>query len=340
VSVHRGLLDGLRVLDAGIWRPVPHATQLLADLGATVLKLEPPGGDPMRHFPDIFEDVAAGKRSVVVDLKTDEGREHVLSLARDADVFTEGWRPGVADRLGVGYEAVRAVQPAIIYGSLSGFGQTGPFAAVPGHDLNYQARAGALVRGAGDEAPTIPILPVADLAGATMLALAICAAWAHKLQTGEGEYVDVSMTDVVATWRGNRSHVRVAGRDRPSGGSAGYGVFRCADGVFVTLAVIAEDHFWTAVCDALGLDDVRTVAYAERLARVAELNGRVADALASMPGDAALQALSETGAPAAPVLVPEAVVLPDGFPAKLGVHPLVTRGRAPQIDEHRASPWG
>jgi crotonobetainyl-CoA:carnitine CoA-transferase CaiB-like acyl-CoA transferase len=339
VSARNSLLDGMRVLDAGIWRPVPHATQLLADLGATVLKLEPPGGDPMRHFPDIFDDVAAGKRSIVVDLKADAGRERVRELARDADVFTEGWRPGVAQRLGVGYDDVRAVNPSIIYGSLSGFGQTGPLAAVPGHDLNYQARAGALVRGAHDESPTIPVLPVADLAGATMLALAVCAAWARKVQTGEGEYVDVSMTDVVATWRGNRSHVRVAGRDQPSGGSAGYGVFRCADGVFVTLAVIAEDHFWTAVCDALRLDDVRTVAYRERLARVPELNGRVADALSTIAGAEALAALSATGAPVAPVLVPEEVVLPDGFPAKLGVHPLVTRGRAPEVDEHRDSPW-
>src|SRR3954454_10489339 len=222
------LLDGMRVLDAGIWRPVPHATQLLADIGATVLKLEPPGGDPMRHFPDIFEDVAAGKRSVVVDLKTDAGRALALSLARDADVFTEGWRPGVAARLGVGYDDVRAVNASIVYGSLSGFGQTGPLAAVPGHDLNYQARAGALSRGTnapGGEPPAIPLLPVADLAGATMLARAVCAAWPPKLQTGEGEYVDVSMTEVVATWRGNRRSVRTAGRDEPSGGSAGYGVF-------------------------------------------------------------------------------------------------------------------
>ena len=106
-----GLLDGMRVLDAGIWRPVPHATQLLADLGADVCKLEPPGGDPMRAYPELFADVASHKRSVVVDLRTDAGREHALALAADHDVFCEGWRPGVADRLGVGYDAVRAVNP-------------------------------------------------------------------------------------------------------------------------------------------------------------------------------------------------------------------------------------
>ena len=115
----------MRVFDAGIWRPVPHATQLLADLGADVLKLEPPGGDPMRTFPDIFRDVASHKRSIVLDLRSDSGRARALELAARADVFCEGWRPGVADRLGMGYERLRAVNPGIIYCSVSGYGQTG-----------------------------------------------------------------------------------------------------------------------------------------------------------------------------------------------------------------------
>src|SRR6476661_4433218 len=179
----------MRVLDAGIWRPVPHATQLLADLGAEVLKLEPPSHDPMRTFPDIFRDVASHKGSVVVDLRTDAGRARALELASRADVFCEGWRPGVADRLGVGYEHVKAVNPSIIYCSVSGFGQTGELTARPGHDVNYQALAGA---NAPDDV-TIPRVPIADLAAATVAALAICAAWAHKCRTGEGERIDVAM---------------------------------------------------------------------------------------------------------------------------------------------------
>ena len=333
------LLDGMRILDAGIWRPVPHATQLLADLGATVLKLEPPKGDPMRGFPEIFDDVAAGKRSVVVDLRSDEGRALALSLVRDADVFTEGWRPGVAARLGVGYDDVRAVNPSIIYCSLSGYGQTGPLAAVPGHDLNYQALAGAIARREG-EPPVMPILPVADLAGATVLALVIAAAWARKLQTGEGEYVDVSMAEVVASWRGARSGTRVADRDEPMRGSAGYGVFQCADGAWLTLGVIAEDHFWTAVCDALGLDDLRSIAYVERLSRVEALNERVGAAVAALPSAEALRALQDAGAPVAPVLRPEDAPRRDGFPARFGVHAPTPRASAPAIDEHRNDPWG
>jgi crotonobetainyl-CoA:carnitine CoA-transferase CaiB-like acyl-CoA transferase len=334
------LLAGMRILDAGIWRPVPHATQLLADLGATVLKLEPPGGDPMRGFPEIFGDVGAGKRSVVVDLRSDDGRALVASLLRDADVFTEGWRPGVAARLGVGYEDVRAINPSIIYGSLSGYGQTGVRASVPGHDLNYQSWAGAIAVRDGSEAPRIPILPTADLAGAVMLALGICAAWAQRLQTGEGEYVDVSMTDVVASWRGRSSSTRVAGLDEPMRGSAGYGVFRCADGEWLTLGVIAEDHFWTAVCDALGLEELRDVAYMDRLPRVAELNDRVGRALASMPSEDAFAKLRDAGAPVAPVLLPEAVDHAEGFPARFAVHQPVARARVPELDEHRTDPWG
>jgi crotonobetainyl-CoA:carnitine CoA-transferase CaiB-like acyl-CoA transferase len=338
-AVGGGLLDGLRVLDAGIWRPVPHGTQLLADLGATVVKLEPPGNDPMRWFPQIFEDVAAGKRSVVVDLRTDEGRATALALARDADVFTEGWRPGVAARLGVGYDEIRAVNPSIIYCSLSGYGQTGPLAPVPGHDLNYQALAGAIANRSADDPPRIPILPVADLAGATMLALVVCAAWARKLRTGEGEYVDLAMTDVVASWRGGRSSNVVAGRTEPLRGSAGYGVFRCRDGRYLTLAVIAEDHFWNAVCDALGIAALRGLTYEERNDRVEECNDAVARAIATMAFDDAVAALHEAGAPVAPVLMAEEAATPDGFPAKFAHHQPRPRGATPEPDADRSDPW-
>ena len=117
-----GLLAGMRVLDLSAYRPMPHATQILADLGAEVLKVEPPGGDPMRAYPDIFASVARGKRSVVLDLRTDAGRARAHELVAEADVVCESWRPGVADRLGVGYDTVVALRPDVIYCSLSGFG--------------------------------------------------------------------------------------------------------------------------------------------------------------------------------------------------------------------------
>jgi len=177
-----GLLDGVRVLDLGIWRPVPYATQLLAEMGADVLKVEPPGGDPMRVFPQLFAILNANKRSVVVDLKTPAGAARVLALAAGADAVMEGFRPGVADRLGVGYEAVQAVNPSVVYCSISGFGASGPMAQVPGHDINYQALSGVLApRG---QRPAAASIPVGDLGAGMTAAMSVVAAVLRARGTG------------------------------------------------------------------------------------------------------------------------------------------------------------
>jgi CoA:oxalate CoA-transferase len=343
------LLDGMRVLDAGIWRPVPHATQLLADLGADVCKLEPPGGDPMRAFPEIFRDIASHKRSVVVDLRTDAGRARALELAAGVDVFCEGWRPGVADRLGVGYDAIRAVNPSVIYCSISGYGQDGPLVDQPGHDVNYQALAGAVAkRDRADPEPVVPRVPIADLAAGNVAAMLVCAAWAKRLRTGEGERIDVAMADVVASWIGPHAGTGMRDRAAPVRGSPGYGVFRAADGGYLSLAVISEDHFWAAVCDALGLSELRQLTYAERLDRVEECNRSITRAVACLARDDAVERLAAAGAPVAPVLEPaEAARHPQfrarrvfvdedgkirtGFPARLTMHPLRPPGPAPDV---------
>jgi crotonobetainyl-CoA:carnitine CoA-transferase CaiB-like acyl-CoA transferase len=303
----------------------------------------------MRAFPELFRDIASHKRSVELDLKTDAGRARALELAADSDVFTEGWRPGVAERLGVGYEHLRAVNPSVIYCSVSGYGQTGPLVDRAGHDLNYQALAGAIApRHPGDPDPAIPRLPVADLAAGTVAALVICAAWARRLRTGEGERIDVAMADVVASWVGPRAEVAVRGLEAAAGGSAGYGVYRCADGRFLTLAVIAEDHFWRAVCDTLGIGTLRALSHIERLERLGECDAAIRGALAGIDCDDAITRLAAAGAPVAPVLTPEeagrheqfrsrGVVVEEpggtlraGFPARLTVHPARTPGPAPR----------
>src|SRR3954467_5097448 len=156
-----GPLTGLRVLDFTIWRPGPYATQLLAELGADVLKVEPPGGDPMRVYGSLFATPSADKRSVVLDLKDDTDRARALELAGDADVVIEGYRPGVADRLGIGYDAIAEVNPSIVYCSVSGLGQDGPLALGPGHALNSPAWSGALAAEGGRARE--PAVPVADL---------------------------------------------------------------------------------------------------------------------------------------------------------------------------------
>jgi crotonobetainyl-CoA:carnitine CoA-transferase CaiB-like acyl-CoA transferase len=295
------LLAGMRVLDFSVWRPAPYATQLLADLGADVLKVEPPGGDPMRGFGDIFTTVASHKRSVVLDLKSTDGTARALELATDADVVVEGWRPGVAARLGVGPDAIRAVNPEVVYCSLSGFGQTGPRATEPGHDVNYQAVSGAFAPATGDPGRQSPELPLADLAGGLAAAFAICAAWIGRIRSGEGETIDVSMTDLLATWTGAVGGGTLVGVEERVAGLPAYGTFAASDG-FLALGTITEPHFWDATCTALGLDDLRGVGVAEQVTRADELRARFAAAIAPLTRDEAVDRLLAAGAPASPVL--------------------------------------
>src|SRR4051794_31920141 len=343
------LLAGMRVLDFSVWRPMPHATQILADLGAEVLKVEPPGGDPMRGYPEIFASVARGKRSIEIDLHTEAGRARALELGATADVVCEAWRPGVADRLGVGYEAVRALRPDVIYCSLSGYGAEGPLRDVPGHDVNFQALAGALAPRAGEA--TVPRLPVADLEGGTVCALLVCAAWAHRLVTGVGERIDVAMTDVVAWWVGTTSgvvHTDAVGR---TAGSPGYGVFRTRDDRWLALGVLAEARLWRAIAVALDLDDLVDLDFGERLAATTSINGRIASAVGALDLDGALGRLEAAGAPVSPVLTPEAAtahpqlqsrgihVATDagtvvGLPARLGSAPGPRSGDLPGVGAH------
>ncbi len=347
------LLDGMRVLDFSVWRPMPHATQVLADLGAEVLKVEPPGGDPMRAYPELFAAIARGKRSVQLDLRTDAGRRRALELARDADVVCEAWRPGVAARLGVDYDAVAAVNPSVVYCSLTGYGQTGPWVDVPGHDVNYQALAGALLPPpAGAPRPLVPRLPAADLEGGTMCAVLICAAWARRCTTGEGERIDVAMADVLAWWVGTRSGTAHVDAEGPTRGSPGYGVFETRDHGWVALGVLAEERLWRSICAALELDDLADTTFADRLRSVEEVNDRVADAIASLSRDEVLERLHAYGAPASPVLTPvdaaahEQLVARDAYvyvsaagarvpqlPAHLTCHPRASRTDVPPVDD-------
>jgi crotonobetainyl-CoA:carnitine CoA-transferase CaiB-like acyl-CoA transferase len=331
-----GHLDGVKVLDLGIWRPVPYATQLLADMGAEVLKVEPPGGDPMRIFPDLFTLLNGWKHSVVIDLKTEAGRNRALELAAATDVVTEGFRPGVADRLGMGYEAVRAVNPGVIYCSISGYGQTGPLAPLVGHDLNYQAYAGAL-RPQGNEEPSLPTVHIADIGGGMAAAMAICAALAGRARTGEGERIDVSMSDLLASWVGPLDSITLADTGGPMGGSPTNGIFATADGRWVTLAIIAEDHFWQGLCDGLGgLDDVRGLTLAERTRDQAALRERLEKAIGQLTADQVMARLGVDGAnvPVAPAL----------SRAEMLAHPHYARHGAARhpvgYDRHPARPPG
>lgn len=330
------LLSGMRVLDLSIWRPGPYATSLLVALGADVLKVEPPGGDPMRQYPGLFESINAGKRSVVLDLKDGDDRARALELALEADALVEGFRPGVMARLGLDVTTVRGANPALVYCSISGYGQDDSRAALPGHDVNYQAWAGALTPEGGTA--TMPRLPIADLAAGMSAAFGICAAVLGRLATGQGTYLDVSMTDVLATWTG-----RTGGGDEEAIGRSpapqpvpGYGLYATADDGQIALGVLSEQHFWTSLCAELGLDDVANLTFEERSARGAEMQRIVAAAIARRRRDELVGALTAVAVPVAPVLDRAGMLSGAPFPAFPIRLPLPEVSReVPSVDQHR-----
>ena len=254
-------LGGLVVLDLTRLLPGAVATQQLAGWGAEVIKIEEPrSGDYAREMnPTVFARTNSGKKSVAVDLKHPDGRATLLSLARAADVLIEGNRPGVMARLGLGYEDLRAVNPRLIYVSLTGYGQHGPYAQLAGHDVNYLALGGVLSL----NLPIIPGIQIADLVGGSMQAVtAILLALLARNQSGEGRYIDVSMyagvksllTIPLAVWR-DTGREPMAGNEVLSGRYACYCLYQAADARWLAVGAL-EPKFWAELCRRLGAEDL------------------------------------------------------------------------------------
>ena len=254
-------LSGIRILDLSRLIPGAYASQMLADFGAEVIKVEEPGsGDYGRFMPPygaggmslFFTTINRNKRSITLNLKTEEGRAIFLRLVRDADVVLESFRPGVMERLGLGHERLREVQPGIIYCVISGYGQDGPYRLRAGHDLNYAGYAGLLHynRGPNGE-PAMPPTQLGDLAGGSFLAVVgILAAVVGRTQTGEGRKIDVSMTEgvmsllpLVASAYLNTGKAPRPGHSALDGGLPCYNIYETKDGRHVTLAAL-EPKFW------------------------------------------------------------------------------------------------
>jgi alpha-methylacyl-CoA racemase len=273
-------LAGLRILDLTRLLPGPFCTQLLADLGADVIKIEEPlTGDPARHAHPLQGDTGAlfllvnrNKRSATLNLKAPRGRELFLRLVDTADVVVDSFRPGVMDRLGLGYQTLSARNPRLVHATLSGFGQTGPYRDRPAHDLNYVALAGLLgynVDRAGT--PVMPSVQVADLGGGLMGAVAILAAIVARQGTGFGQLVDVSLFGSAVAWLPTlisglfaTGRAPAAGEPPLAGGIAQYGVYRTADDRFVTLGAL-EPKFFGAFLQQIGRLDLTQPMERERL---------------------------------------------------------------------------
>lgn len=263
-------LEGIRVLDLSRLLPGPYLTQLMADLGAEVIKVETPlAGDHARLAPpemglgNMYETINQNKKSLALNYRNARGRELFLELAKTADVVLEGFRPTIADKYGIGYEAVRALKADIVYCSLSGYGQEGPYQQRAGHDFNYLSVGGAFgLNGRPGERPVPYGLPVADLSGGMLAAIAILGALVGRERGGPGMYLDMALLDGVISWMtplalsAYFSGLEIGAGTHPLlGGRAFFNIYETSDGKYVTLAAI-EPHFWGDFCKTIGRADL------------------------------------------------------------------------------------
>ena len=274
-------LEGLKVLDLTRLLPGGFCSMLLADFGADVIKVEDTGlGDYVRWAPPYYEGVERsagsalflslnrGKRSIRIDLKSAQGKDVLLRLVREADVLLESFRPGVLDRLGVGYERLREENPGLVYGAITGYGQDGPGRDRSGHDLNYLGLNGILgLSGEADGLPASSAAQIADLGGgALMAAVGILVALRERDRSGQGQQVDCSMFDGSLSFLAMLAAEMLAGGPVPrrgelrlAGGIVCYRPYRCADG-YVTLGAL-EPKFWSAFCQGVGREDLAGHAF-------------------------------------------------------------------------------
>ena len=264
-------LEGIKVVDLSLFLPGPAMTQAMADHGANVIKVEPlPGGEPCREIGARrdgttvwFANTHRGKKSLTLNLKTPDGVEALLRLAQTADLFVEAFRPGVVDRLGVGYRAVAARNPRIVYASISAYGQSGPYAGKPAHDLAAEAMSGVLSVNVGwDDRPWNPGLQAADMLASNIALAGVLMALLRRERTGRGDYLDVALMDALIASMPNNYGPPMAEKRQPVpkderswGGNAMFRVYETEDGRFVTLGG-SEIKFASNLLTALGRPDL------------------------------------------------------------------------------------
>ena len=367
-------LAGLRVVDMTAAMAAPYCTLNLADLGADVIKVEPPNGEEMRHgavrrngHSATFMAMNRDKRGIVVDLKRPEGVAVVHRLVRTADVFVQNYRPGAAERLGVGWEALRAINPRLVYCSISGFGCTGPYAARGGYDLIAQGMSGVMsVTGDEDGSPAKAGVPIADLAAGLFGAYGVLAALEHRDRTGEGQLVDTSLLEAamaLTVWES--CEYWVTGRAPGPLGSAHrlvapYQAIRAGDGHFTIGA--NNDKLFAALCRAIERPDLAgDPRFSSNGARMANRAALIADIEKTTAGETRahwLVRLDREGVPSGPInTYPEALADPHtlaremvvdlvhpgagaikalGVPVKLSETPGAVDRPAPLLGEHTA----
>ena len=367
-------LEGVKVLDLTQIMAGPYCTMMLADMGADVVKIEKPGGgdDTRRMGPPFIEGESAAflginrnKRSIVVDLRSDEGREIVLDMARRYDVLVQNFRPGSLERMGLGYEQARELNPAMVYCTISGFGVTGPYARRGGFDLVAQGMSGLMsVTGHPDSPPTKMGVPVCDLNAGMFAAIGILTAYINRLKTGRGQHVDTSLLEggIAYTFWESAMYFATGESPEPKGSAhrltAPYQAFETSDG-YVNIGA-ANQANWERLCVAIGRDelmsDARFVEPKDRMNNLDELIATLEHTFSQQSSEYWLKALEAAGVPAGPIYDLEQVyddpqvrsrdmivetehpvagrVSNIGIPVKLSETPGRFRNPAPTLGQH------
>lgn len=355
-----GPLRGVRVVNFAPLYQGPYASMVLADLGADVIVVERPDGDQARRLGHMFDALNRGKRSITLDLKDPTGRDTARRLAATADVLFEAFRPGTMDRFGLGYEQLAAGHPGLVYVSISGFGQDGPYRDRAGHDLMYQAVSGMLASAYDRSDPVVPPpdLEAGAIVGALYAALGALAGLAGRTITGHGTYLDLSTHEALMSALTLRFEPVLNSDDpvRPAGPEPGYAMYRCADGKLIALGIGYEDHFWRALCVVTGLTRSAQLTQAQRLAQAEVLSHDLADALSRRDRASWQDLFDRAGVPAAPVhRLPDALSDPHvrarqsaavlagsahryvRSPLRLAGYPVHDPAPAPRVGEHTAA---
>jgi crotonobetainyl-CoA:carnitine CoA-transferase CaiB-like acyl-CoA transferase len=366
-------LEGIRILDLSTMLPGPLCTQTLADFGADVIKIEQPkGGDFFRSSKPFLKDdtsslfmlVNRNKSSLTINLKSEKGRQLFYQLVKKADVVVEQFRPGVVKKLKIDYDSLKAINPQIIYCSISGYGQDGPYRLNAGHDINYLGYSGILgVMGKKNEKPTIPSVQIADIGGGTFNSIiGILLALIARTHSGVGQFVDISMLDGAVGWlpylassylaTGNSP---VAGDSMLTGGYAAYQVYETMDGKYLNIGAI-EMHLWSNLCKFMGKPEF--IPWQRVVEKQKEMLAFFSEKFKSKTRDEWLEALSTIDTCAGPVnTVEEAFKDPQilhremlfevehprlgkikqiGFPIKLSATPARFDRIAPDLGEDNA----
>jgi len=365
VIEHDQALDDLFVVDVSPTMPGHFCTMILGDLGARVIKVERPKGDHSRSgLPGSFESVNRNKEGITLDLKQPGAQEVFHRLAARADIVVEGFRPGVVKRLGIDYETLKAIQPRLIYCSISGYGQFGPYRDWPGHDPNYLGIAGVLSLAGDPWGPPEGLVgaSMADLSGSWFAVISILAALRSRDRFGVGQSVDVSLTDTSYSLMQSRM-VEYLVNEQPSKADLmsrpGIGLFEAKDGRYLTIAAL-EDYFWKDLCAVVGRDDWATdeefATNRARRKRGREIRSGLEAVFLERDRDEWLSLLFEAGVPCAPsndlgeaaidphaverdlvqsMLHPTMGVIPQiRFPVLLSETPAVMTRRPPLLGEH------